>query len=96
MNTMSVHDLHSNENFLASTGHDMNSICNVQTTCHGEPTNPLVVHVEIVHDDASSITEMHLEILQKQKLLWKPHYHISLTWVVFTINNNQLVDLEHN
>jgi len=61
-----------------------------------EPKNPLVVDVETVHDDVSSIIEMHLEILQKQRLLWKPHYHISLTWVVFTINNNQLVDLDHN
>jgi hypothetical protein len=31
-----------------------------------EPKNPLVVDVEIVHDDdASSIIKMHLDILQK-------------------------------
>ncbi len=49
-----------------------------------------------MHDDASSITKMHLEILQKQRFLWKPHYHISFTWVVFMVHNDQLVDLERN
>jgi hypothetical protein len=64
MNTMSVHDLHSNEDFQASTNHDNSNIGNVQETCHGELKNPLVVDVKVVHDDAS-IIEMHLEILQK-------------------------------
>jgi hypothetical protein len=96
MNTMGVHDLHYDEDFPASLRHDMSSIGNVQPTCHGEPKNPLVIDVETMHDDASSITKMHLEMLQKQRLLWKPHYHISLTWVVFMVNNNQIVDLECN
>jgi hypothetical protein len=43
MNTMSVHDLHSNEDFLAFVGHDINSIGNVQAAYHGELENPLVV-----------------------------------------------------
>jgi hypothetical protein len=43
----------------------MNSIGNVQASFHGELKNPLVIDVETVHDDASSITKMHLEILQK-------------------------------
>ncbi len=64
MNTMNVHDLHFDEDFLASTRHDNSSISNVQVAYHGEPKNPLVDDAEVVHDDAS-ITEMHLEILQK-------------------------------
>ncbi len=60
MNTMNVHDLHSNENFPAFVQHDNSSIGNVQEAYHREPKNPLVV--EVMHNDAS-ITEMHLEIL---------------------------------
>jgi hypothetical protein len=62
MNTMNVHDLHPNEDFLVSIGHGNSSIGNVQATCHGELENPLIVDVKVVHDDAS-IIEMHLEIL---------------------------------
>jgi hypothetical protein len=43
MNTMSVHDLHFDEDFLAFVGYDINSIGNVQAAYHGEPENPLVV-----------------------------------------------------
>jgi len=64
MNTMNVHDLHFDEDFLASTRHDNINIGNVQVAYHGELKNPLVDDVEVVHDDAS-ITKMHLEILQK-------------------------------
>jgi hypothetical protein len=64
MNTMNVHDLHSNEDFQAFVGHDNSNIGNVQATCHGELKNPLIVDAKVVHDDAS-ITEMHLKILQK-------------------------------
>jgi hypothetical protein len=45
MNTMKVHDFHSNEDFLAFVGHDNNSIHNVQATYHGEPKNPLIVDI---------------------------------------------------
>jgi hypothetical protein len=57
---MNVHDLHSDEDFLISIGHDNSSIGNVQETYHEEPKNSLVV--EIMHDDASNI-KMQLEIL---------------------------------
>jgi hypothetical protein len=74
MNTMNVHDLRPNYDFLVSIGHDNNSYGNVQATCHGELENPLLVDAKVVHDDAS-IIEMHLEIL------WKPHYYTSFTRV---------------
>ncbi len=61
---MNVHDLHFDEDFLTSTRNDNSSISNVQVAYHGELKNPLVVDVEVMHDDAS-VTEMHLEILQK-------------------------------
>jgi hypothetical protein len=72
MNTMSVHDLHSDEDFPISTGHDNSNIGNVQAPYHEELENPLVVDVKVVHDDAFVI-EMHLEISQKQNFLWKPY-----------------------
>jgi hypothetical protein len=42
------------------------------------------------------ITRMHLENLRQQRLLWKPHSPTSLTWAFLKVNNNQLVDLDHN
>jgi hypothetical protein len=39
---------------------------------------------------------MHLENLQQQRLLWKPHSHTSFTWAFLKVNNNQHVDLDHN
>jgi hypothetical protein len=62
MNNMKVHDLHSNEDFLISIGHDNSNIGNVQEVYHEELKNPLVV--EVMRDDAS-IIEMHLEIVRK-------------------------------
>jgi hypothetical protein len=93
MNTMSVHDLHFDEDFLAFVGHDINSIGNVQTTYHGEPENPLVVDKLKL---CMMITKMQLEILWKQRLLWKPHYCTSVTWAFLKVNNSQPMDLEHN
>jgi hypothetical protein len=43
MNTMSVHDIHFDEDFLAFVGHDINSIGNVQVAYHRELENPLIV-----------------------------------------------------
>jgi hypothetical protein len=60
---MNVHDFHFDEDFLAFARNHNSSIGNDQVAYHGEPNNPLV-DVEVVHDDAS-VTEVHLEILQK-------------------------------
>lgn len=72
MNRMSVHDLHFDEDFPISIGHDNSNIGNVQAPYHEELENPLVVDVKVVHDDAF-VFEMHLEILQNQNFLWKPY-----------------------
>ncbi len=39
------------------------------------------------------VIEVHLENLWKQKLAWKPHYHNSITWEFFKVNDNQFVNL---
>ncbi len=95
MKTLNVHDLHPNEDFLVSITLDNSSIGNVQETCHGELGNPLNIDAKVVHDDAS-ITKMHLSILQKKKILWKPHYCTSLIRVFLKVNNNQPMDLQHD
>jgi hypothetical protein len=59
---MNFHDLHFDEDFLASARHDNSNIGNVQVIYHGEPKNPLAIDAEVVHD-AASVTKMHLEIL---------------------------------
>jgi hypothetical protein len=66
MNIMNVHDIHSN----------------VQVVCHDKLKNPLIIDIEVVHNDAYVI-KMHLENLRKQRLLWKPHYCSSITWAFF-------------
>ncbi len=62
MNTINVHDIHSNEEFPTFVEHDNNNISNVQVVCHMEPKNPLATNVEVVHEDAY-VTKMHLENL---------------------------------
>jgi hypothetical protein len=62
VNTINVHDIHSNEEFPTVVGHDNNNIGNVQVVYHKEPKNPLATNVEVVHEDAY-VTKMHLENL---------------------------------
>ncbi len=78
MNIMNVHDIHSNEKFPTFVGYDNNNIGNVQVVCHDKLKNPLIIDIEVVHNDAYVI-KMHLENLRKQRLLWKPHYCSSIT-----------------
>jgi hypothetical protein len=73
---MRVHDIHSNEKFPTFVGHDNSNINN------GNLKNPLIIEIEVVHNDAY-VTKMHLENLQKQRLLWKSHYCTSVTWAFF-------------
>jgi hypothetical protein len=60
----------------------------------GEVENSKVVMLKGMMN--AYITKMCLENLQKQRFFKKPHYCTSLTWAFFTVNNNQLLDLEHN
>lgn len=73
---MRVHAIHYNEKFPTFVGHDNNNISN------GNLKNPLIIEIEVVHNDAY-VTKMHLEKLQKQRLLWKSHYCTSVTWAFF-------------
>jgi hypothetical protein len=81
---MNVHDLHFDENFLVSIGHDNTSIGNVQEAYHKEPKNPLVV--EVMHDDASNI-EMHLEICENRSfygshIIVLPSHRLFQTYII--------------
>jgi hypothetical protein len=62
MNIMSVRDIHSNKKFPTFVRHDNSNIGNVQVVCHGELKSPLIIYIEIVHNDAY-VTKMHLENL---------------------------------
>lgn len=64
VDTINVHDIHSNEEFPIVVRHDNNNIGNVQVVYHEEPKNPLATNVEVVHEDAY-VTKMHLENLWK-------------------------------
>jgi hypothetical protein len=46
MNIMRVHAIHSNEKFPTFVGHDNNNISN------GNLKNPLIIEIEVVHNDA--------------------------------------------
>jgi len=77
---MSVHDISSNEKVpLVFVGCGNNNIGNEQVAWKGgELKIPRAIDVGKDGLDAY-IIEMHLENLWQQRLLWKPHYHISLT-----------------
>jgi hypothetical protein len=56
---------------------------NVQACAHEgkELETELAINVDGVDD--AYLLEVHLEILWKQRLLWKPHYCNFLTWAFF-------------
>jgi hypothetical protein len=77
---MNVHDISFNEKVpLVFAGCGSNNIGNVQVAWKGGELNiPRAIDVS-KNDLDAYITEMHLENLWQQRLLWKPHYHTSLT-----------------
>jgi hypothetical protein len=95
MNTMSVHDISSNEDVLPdSTSYGNNSYGYVQVLYHNHLKISGVVDVEVFN--GAYITKMHLENLQNNGCFRSHTNALCSRGQFLKMNTNQLVDLEHN
>jgi hypothetical protein len=78
------------EVLLASIGYDSNySVGNVQPLHKtGFEMEIPFVDGDVDGVDEQHVVETHLENLLKWRLTWKLHYHNSITWAFFKVNNN--------
>jgi hypothetical protein len=74
MNNVNIHDISFNEEVLSTSTilYDNSNIDNVQVAYKGGELEIPKVNVERLGD--TYVTKMCLEILCKQRLLWRPHY----------------------
>ncbi len=93
------HDINStDEVLLASPGYNNSySVGNVQTLHETRSEMEIPIDENGVNGvDEQHVVEAHLENLWKQRSAWKLHYHNSITWAFFKVNDNQPINLSKN